>query len=229
MKTHKRNLLLGSATWALVLCIAGVVVAAPPGPKFSKSPKNNPFEKVAPGPSLTPAAKLNTAILGKVFKLQPKPALPIAKPIPGIKLLPKPMPKPYPKPHPTYYPMPIPVPVARPVVIPSTPIYQPNTTNPVPVADIRLVNPAENSVTLKYQLDDGQVRSLPAGYSVAINQVVVISFDRGGSAGRTRYTLSDGTYAFVAAGGAWDLVLRSSTDASMNGYADVAANPVPGN
>lgn len=76
------------------------------------------------------------------------------------------------------------------------------TTNPVPVADIRLVNPAENLVTLKYRIDDGQVRPLPTDYAVKISQAAVVSFDRGGSTGQARCSLRDGTYTFVDAGGA---------------------------
>jgi hypothetical protein len=78
-------------------------------------------------------------------------------------------------------------------------------SNPAPAADIRLVNPAENGITMKYRLNDGSVRILPPGSVVQIRQQVVIVFDRG-NGGLARYSLASGVYKFVAEDGMWNLV-----------------------
>jgi hypothetical protein len=111
----------------------------------------------------------------------------------------------------------------------STPYYD-DVSNSTPAADIRVVNPAENRATLKYTLNGGAVRLLQAGYSVQINQASVIEFDRGGGAGRTRYSLTDGTYKFKPTnGGYWGLFPESATSDGAGTLGNVAANPLPGN
>jgi hypothetical protein len=106
--------------------------------------------------------------------------------------------------------------------------YTADASNPAPGASIRLVNPAANRVALRYVLDGGSVQSLPAGYQVEINRVSVIEFDRGGSAGRARYTLWDGTYKFLPTSGVWDLYRQAvETAAPQLSYA--ASNPLPAN
>jgi len=155
----------------------------------------------------------------KVLEAQSKGKKPDKKPWPGHH------PWPHHWPHRVHYPTTI----VSPVIVPSTPTYvEPEATNPVPLADIRLVNPMENQVTLSYRLDDGEIQSLPAGTTVTINQAVVISFDRGGNAAQARYSLTDGTYTFIASGGLWDLV-RQPTDYGTSGSPPAAdTNPVPG-
>jgi hypothetical protein len=69
------------------------------------------------------------------------------------------------------------------------------------------------------------VRTLPAGLSMAIRQQTTIEFDRGGGAGRASFSLTDGTYRFVAANGAWSLV----RDEDNPPPTDIAANPAPAN
>jgi hypothetical protein len=102
-------------------------------------------------------------------------------------------------------------------------------SNPTPTADIRLVNPAENRVTLKYTLNGGEVQMLQAGYSAQLNQAAVIEYDRGGNAGRTRYSLTDGTYNFKPTnGGYWGLFHEDATSNVAENLGDVAANPLPG-
>jgi hypothetical protein len=91
-----------------------------------------------------------------------------------------------------------------------------------------LVNPAKNQVTLKYTLNGGAVQSLQAGYSAQINQSSVIEFDRGGGAGRTRYSLTDGTYTFKPTNGYWDLFHEAATSTVTESTVDAAANPLPG-
>jgi hypothetical protein len=129
--------------------------------------------------------------------------------------------------HPGYYPgWTPPVVIYRqptPIVVYSTPL----ASNPAPAASIRLLNPAENRVTLRYTLNGGAVQSLPAGYSADIDQESVIEFDRGGLSGRASFTLRDGTYKFVSAGGLWKLVRAVGTNESNPPVSDVAANPIP--
>jgi hypothetical protein len=141
---------------------------------------------------------------------------------------------PHPGPHPSWYhppviyPMPRPVVVYRPAVVYSTPLTV-VASNPAPVADIRLVNPAENRATLRFTLNGAETQSLPAGYSLQISQTATIEFDRGGAAGRARYALTDGTYKFLPANGAWTLVRQTGQTAEAGLVADAAANPVPSN
>lgn len=116
---------------------------------------------------------------------------------------------------------------ANPVVV-----ANPVVANPVPLADITLVNPAENGTTLSYTLD-GMAYSLAPGYSQRVNQVCVIEFDRGGYAGLARFTISRGTYTFTVTNGAWNLVdstystYSNSSPAAQPPLPGIAANPVP--
>jgi len=124
--------------------------------------------------------------------------------------------------------------VYSPVIVETSPTYYPSDdSNPVPAAEIVLVNPAENQVALLYRLDEGQVRSLAAGYTAKISYAAVISFDRGGGAARARYQLTDGVYKFVVSGGQWELVRQASQSAQYqdaNTYPPTGdSNPVPGN
>ena len=105
-----------------------------------------------------------------------------------------------------YHPYPTPIyysAVVRPVTII-------DVSNPAPLADIRVVNPAGNAVAIRYRLNDGAARALPPGNVAHIRQQVVIEFDRGGAAGVARYSLIDGTYKFVASGGQWNLVRETA-------------------
>lgn len=136
--------------------------------------------------------------------------------------------------HPKHHPWPkkghLPPVVYRPIIVESAPVY-PETTvsNPVPVADIQLINPAENQWTLSFRFEgEDEVQSLSAGYSIEINRPVVIVFDRGGGSGWARYQLTDGTYKFVASGGQWDLVRDASQVAQTAAYPSEDVNPVPG-
>ncbi|MGA2031593.1 MAG: hypothetical protein ABSG68_05015 [Thermoguttaceae bacterium] len=104
--------------------------------------------------------------------------------------------------------------------------YSASPVNPAPAAEIRLINPATNQVALKYILNGGAVRLLPAGYSVAIYQESVVEFDRGGGAGWGRFGLAGGVYKFVPANGAWTLVRETAESVDGNTIA-TAANPVP--
>jgi len=141
---------------------------------------------------------------------------------------------PHPYPHPHYYPhydhwhytagL-----YVRPTVVLSYPVtttayYAPDVSNPAPLADIRLVNPAKNRVALRFRLDRGETQTLPAGAAIAIPQAAVISFDRGGAAGWANYRLTDGLYRFAANNGAWGLVHGTSPAAGLVAH---ASNPAP--
>jgi hypothetical protein len=99
-------------------------------------------------------------------------------------------------------------------------------SNPLPTAEITLRNPNENGVTLKFSLS-GVSYSLPPGYTQKIHQVCVIKFDRGGSAGTARYTLSEGTYKFQAARGAWDLFKDKADVARAEETSGLTSNAAP--
>jgi hypothetical protein len=107
-------------------------------------------------------------------------------------------------------------------------VYYPvSPVNPVP-AEIQLINPATNQVALKYVLNGGPVRVLPAGSSVAIHRESVVGFDRGGSMGWGRYALTDGNYTFVPASGVWTLV-HETAETVADDTTITAANPAPVN
>jgi hypothetical protein len=109
----------------------------------------------------------------------------------------------------------------------AAPVYvAPDASNPAPTADIRLINPAKNGVTLRFRLDGGAVQTLPAGTSMALTQASVLSFNRGGDAGWGRYELTDGTYRFASANGAWDLIHDEGPSGEL---VSDGSNPVPAN
>ena len=89
------------------------------------------------------------------------------------------------------------------VVVPPRPYIL--AANVAPAACIRLVNPIENRSALRYTVNGGVVRVLPAGLSVCFDREVVIRFDRGGGQGLARYLLQDGSLPFRS--GRWLLVL----------------------
>jgi len=101
-------------------------------------------------------------------------------------------------------------------------------TNLAPATEILLVNPAANQVTMKYTLNGGAVRLLPSGSAVAIHRESVVSFDRGGTIGWGRYSLTCGVYKFVPANGAWTLV-RETDGSIADNTITAAANPAPAN
>jgi hypothetical protein len=145
-------------------------------------------------------------------------------------ILAAPPPHPHPGPHHGPHHGPNMWPFYQPVIVRGvTTYYGLDATNPLPLADIRLVNPQENRVTLRFRLNNGALQSLPAGYSIEINRTAIITFDRGGAAGQARYSLTDGTYKFVASGGMWDLVRQSIQDAGIALTTNEDVNPLPGN
>ena len=109
----------------------------------------------------------------------------------------------------------------------ATPVYvAPDASNPAPTADIRLLNPAKNGVTLRFRLDGGAVQTLPAGTSIVLTQPSVLSSSRGEAAGWASHQLTDGTYRFTSANGAWDLTHDEGPSGEL---ASDGSNPVPAN
>ena len=110
-----------------------------------------------------------------------------------------------------------------------TPVVVTEASNPAPAASIQLVNPQKNRIALSYRLNNGLVQSLLPGTKVEINQTCVISFDRGGNAGRARYSMTDGIYTFQPNNGAWDL-FRSTDNNISDGEVSINddANAPPG-
>jgi hypothetical protein len=62
---------------------------------------------------------------------------------------------------------------------------------------IKIVNPANNGVTLNYTLD-GNAFTIPPGYSQELREdrAWVIEFNRGANSDQTRYGLQSGVYTF---------------------------------
>jgi hypothetical protein len=213
METPLRKLMSGLLATAVMLCGANVMLAAQPSGGF--------FKKWG-----QPSGKF-----GKPGKKQPQPkGWPQGKHHPQHWPHHPKFPGPHPWPGRWPHPRPIVTPVYGPVIVPVAPApAEPDMANPAPPADIQLVNPADNGVTLKYRLDDGELQSLPPGTSVSINQATVISFDRGGAAGQARYSLTGGTYRFVPSGGKWDLLQDPGDDAQAGLGPSADANPLPAN
>ena len=70
------------------------------------------------------------------------------------------------------------------------------------------------------------VQRLAAGCSAYVAADSVLEFDRGGNAGWTSLTLSDGSYRFTPGAGFWRLV--SDSDPIPVSSVAEAANPAPG-
>jgi hypothetical protein len=142
---------------------------------------------------------------------------------------PGPHPWPHPGPHPGSWIPPVVIYHPRPYIVErvTTPYYV-DASNPTPVADIRIVNPPENRVALKYSLNGGAAQVIEPGTSVQINQQVVIAYDRGGNMGRERFSLTDGTYVFKPTnGGYWRLFRESDVANATPIISEVASNPLP--
>ncbi len=85
-------------------------------------------------------------------------------------------------------------------------IVTPPANPPAAMESARVVNPADNGVTLSFMVDS-QVYSVAPG---AHQDVVggpdrVITFDRGDSRGTGRYALRAGTYTFTPSQSGWEL------------------------
>jgi hypothetical protein len=219
METPLRKLMSGLVAAAVMLCGANVMLAAQPN--LAVKPNVDFIKKWAQA----------NGKFGKPGQKQTQPkGWPQGNHHPQHWPNHPKFPGPHPWPGHRRHPRPIITPVYEPVIVPVAPApAEPDMENPAPPADIQLVNPAENGVTLKYRLDDGELQSLPPGSSVSISQATVVSFDRGGAAGQARYSLTGGTYRFVPTGGKWDLLQDADDDGQTGQDPSADANPVPAN
>ena len=83
--------------------------------------------------------------------------------------------------------------------------------NPTPAAvAVKIVNPSSNTNTLNYILN-GKSYTIQPGQSqpLAAGQTWVVEFDRGGTFGNGRYTLSGGTYTFTPTAQGWELYRKT--------------------
>jgi hypothetical protein len=92
----------------------------------------------------------------------------------------------------------------------------------LPSAVVVIVNQQEDTVA--YTLD-GQRYDLSPNYSQKLTTRAswVVAFDRGGSFGAARYTLTEGTYKFVATERGWDLVKADDRAAAPT---QIAMSPI---
>lgn len=79
-------------------------------------------------------------------------------------------------------------------------------------ASVVLLNPKENNGPVNYALNAIRYTMLP-GYEQKLpaGRTWTLEFDRGGSFGRARYTLTPGTYAFAVTERGWDVSRRTDS------------------
>jgi len=104
-----------------------------------------------------------------------------------------------------------------------------NVLPPVSTRGIVLLSPAKTgkpstdaALLIRY-LVDGKPYRMPAGYQQKLAQAGrIVEFDRGGSFGRARYRLDEGTYFFAVTKKGWDLFRKTfkvTVDNRANQYA----------
>jgi hypothetical protein len=119
------------------------------------------------------------------------------------------------------------------VVVSSSPTYVVDTTPeenflPTPNADapdVVLLNPTRNGGPVNYTLNDVRC-TMAAGLQQKLpgERAWIIEFDRGGSFGTARYSLTPGKYAFAVTERGWDIFRRTPVVAAE---ASVPAPAVP--
>jgi len=116
--------------------------------------------------------------------------------------------------------------VVRPIVVVRPSLYRPALSPPIVVANpapvvvvsnpapivlsmrnIAVVNPQGTGATLNFTVDGARCELAPGmRQELSSPQTRLIEFDRGGSFGQARYTLSEGLYSFAATDKGWDLI-----------------------
>jgi len=95
------------------------------------------------------------------------------------------------------------VPASPSIVVPSD---DPPANPPIAAEPARIVNPAENGVTLSFVVDRRVYTLAPGAHRDLLGGPDrVITFDRGDSRGAGRYSLRAGTYTFTATANGWEL------------------------
>jgi hypothetical protein len=106
----------------------------------------------------------------------------------------------------------------RVVVSPSTTYVTPATpqenflpTPSVDVPDVVLLNPTRNGGPVNYTLNETRC-TMAAGFHQKLpgERAWIIEFDRGGSFGTARYSLTPGKYAFAVSERGWELFRRTN-------------------
>ena len=100
-------------------------------------------------------------------------------------------------------------------------------SNPATASEpARVVNPADNAVTLSFVVDSQVYTVAPGSYQDVLGGPDrVISFDRGDSRGTGRYSLRAGTYTFAATKSGWELY--HTQPPSRQGEVIPAPEPTP--
>jgi hypothetical protein len=95
-------------------------------------------------------------------------------------------------------------------VTPASPLENLIPTPSVDAPDVVLLNPTRNGGPVNYTLNDVRCTMAP-GFQQKLpgERAWIIEFDRGGSFGTARYSLTPGKYAFVVTERGWDIIRRT--------------------
>ena len=101
--------------------------------------------------------------------------------------------------------------------------------NPYAGPGVTVRNPAGTKVNLSYLLDDSQERDIPAGETQKLTTKgsYIVSFDRGGSHGTARYTITEGLYEFTMTDHGWELYRQKEVPPEKQADPKVKSNPLP--
>lgn len=93
------------------------------------------------------------------------------------------------------------------IVVPSADTPANPSAGPAAASErAKVVNPAENGVTLSFMVDSQVYTVAPGAHQEVLGGPDrVVSFDRGDARGTGRYSLRAGTYTFTATGKGWEL------------------------
>ena len=88
------------------------------------------------------------------------------------------------------------------------------------------MNPARTGVPVNYTLNDVRC-TMAAGYQQKLpgERAWIIEFDRGGSFGTARYSLTPGKYAFAVTERGWDVFRRTAAAVAAEAAAPAPAAP----
>jgi len=74
-----------------------------------------------------------------------------------------------------------------------------------------IVNPKENGVVLRYVLDGKEIELPPGHYqNLGLGHAWTVEFDRGGSLGKHRYSITNGLFEFTPTSEGWQLFQQKS-------------------
>jgi hypothetical protein len=101
--------------------------------------------------------------------------------------------------------------------------------NPYAGPGVTVRNPAGTKVNLSYLLDDSQEQEISAGETQKLTAKgsYIVSFDRGGSHGTARYTITEGLYEFTMTDHGWELYRQKEVPPEKQSDPKVKSNPLP--